>query len=170
MSRCPKEIRKIYSASWILFNLTAEADRVLCQLVMSLTVFFHWMYKMKFSCYQEYSLLLFMAGLFIGYLVEKYVTFQSRKSDFGWHCFRFSPWLMCKEGWKVWSDTGLTWYLSGAASRKVRLSNYCMIIDVFISNLMKSSVVYAAILFMYVCKIWDNDLTEYLVWYKLTEL
>ena len=114
MSRCPKEIRKIYSVSWILFNLTAEADRVLCQLVMSLTVFSHWMYKMKFSCYQEYSLLLFMAGLFIGYLVEKYVTFQSRKSDFGWHCFRFSPWLMCKEGWKVWSDTGLTWYLSGA--------------------------------------------------------
>ena len=44
-------MRKIYSASWILFTLTAEADRVLCQLVMFLTVFFHWMYKMKFSCY-----------------------------------------------------------------------------------------------------------------------
>ena len=41
---------------------------------------------------------------------------------------------------------------------------------VFISNLMKSSVVYATILFMYVCKIRDNDLTEYQVWYKLTEL
>ena len=35
---------------------------------------------------------------------------------------------------------------------------------------MKSSVVYAAIWFMHVCKIWDNDLTEYQVWYKLTEL
>ena len=44
-----KFMRKIYAASWILFTLTAEADRVLCQLVMFLTVFFHWMYKMKFS-------------------------------------------------------------------------------------------------------------------------
>ena len=35
----------------------AEADRVLCQLVMFLTVFFHWMYKMKYSCYQECSLI-----------------------------------------------------------------------------------------------------------------
>ena len=48
-------IRKIYAASWILFTLTAEADRVLRQLVMFLTAFFHWMYKMKFSCYQESS-------------------------------------------------------------------------------------------------------------------
>ena len=31
--------------------LTAEADRVLCHLVMVLTVFFHWMFKMK---YEEY--------------------------------------------------------------------------------------------------------------------
>ena len=50
-------MRKIYAASWILFTLTAEADRVLCQLVMFLTVFFHWMYKMKFSCYQESSVI-----------------------------------------------------------------------------------------------------------------
>ena len=28
--------------------------RVLCQLVTFLTVFFHWMYKMKYSCYQEF--------------------------------------------------------------------------------------------------------------------
>ena len=33
-------MRKIYSASWILFTLTAEADRALCQLVTFLTVFF----------------------------------------------------------------------------------------------------------------------------------
>ena len=49
--------RKIYAALWILFTLTAEADRVLCQLVMFLTVFFHWMHKMKFSCYQESSVI-----------------------------------------------------------------------------------------------------------------
>ena len=50
-------MRKIYAPSWILFTLTAEGDRVLCQLVMFLTVFFHWMYKMKFSCYQESSVI-----------------------------------------------------------------------------------------------------------------
>ena len=50
-------MRKIYAASWQLFTLTAKADRVLCQLVMFLTVFFHWMYKMKYSCYQESSVI-----------------------------------------------------------------------------------------------------------------
>ena len=48
-------MQKIYAASWILFTLTAKADRVLCQLVMFLTVFFPWMYKMKFSCYRKSS-------------------------------------------------------------------------------------------------------------------
>ena len=43
--------------------------------------------------------------------------------------------------WKLWSDTGLTWYLSGAASRMVSLSNYCIWCLFFRSNLMKSSVV-----------------------------
>ena len=37
-----------------------------------------------------------MASLFIGFLVEKYITCQSRKSNSGWHHFRFSPCLMCK--------------------------------------------------------------------------
>ena len=80
-------MRKIYAASCNLFTLTAEADRVLCQLVMFLTVFFHWMFKTKYSCYQESSV--FMAGLFIEFLVEKCATCQSRKSDFGWYRFCF---------------------------------------------------------------------------------
>ena len=50
-------MRKIYAVSWILFTLTVEADRVLSQLVMSLTVFIQCMYKMKFSCYQESSVI-----------------------------------------------------------------------------------------------------------------
>ena len=66
-------MRKIYAASWNLFTLTAEADRVLCQLVMFFTVFFHWMYKMKSA---TKSLLLFMASLFFVFLVEKYVACQ----------------------------------------------------------------------------------------------
>ena len=50
-------MRKIYAPSWNLFTLTAEADRVLCQLVMFLPVFFHWMYKLKYSYYQESSVI-----------------------------------------------------------------------------------------------------------------
>ena len=47
-------MRKIYAAS---LTACAEAYRVFCQLVMFLTVFFHWMYKMKYSCYQESSVI-----------------------------------------------------------------------------------------------------------------
>ena len=48
---------KIHAASRKLFTLKSEADRVLCQLVMFLTVFSLWMYKMKYSCYQESSVI-----------------------------------------------------------------------------------------------------------------
>ena len=38
-----------------------------------------------------------MAGLSIGFMVEKCAARQNpRKSNFVWHCFRFSPYLMCK--------------------------------------------------------------------------
>ena len=77
--------RKIYAASWSLFTLTAETDKVLCQLAMSGCT------KWIGNTAAFESLLLFMAGLFIGFLVEKYVACQSRKSDFGWHRFCFSP-------------------------------------------------------------------------------
>ena len=49
---------------------------------------------MKFSCYQESSVIL--ASFFTGFLVEKYVACQRRKSDFGRHRFRFSPCLVRK--------------------------------------------------------------------------
>ena len=71
-------MRKIYAASWNWVILTAEADRVLCQIGMFLTVFFHWMYKTKYSCHK-----------FIGCLVDKCATCQSRESNFGWHHFCF---------------------------------------------------------------------------------
>ena len=93
-------MQKIYAASWNLFTLTAEADIVLCQLVMFLTVFLHWMYKMKCSCYQESSVF-HGYSLFVGFLVEKCVVCHSRKSDFGWQRFRFSPGLIrCVRGFK----------------------------------------------------------------------
>ena len=81
-----KNWQKIYAASWKLFILRAEADRVLCQLVMCLTVFFHWMYKMKYSCYQESSVI---HGLFIGFLVEKCVACQNSVIRFRMASFSF---------------------------------------------------------------------------------
>ena len=50
-------MRKLYASSWNLFTLTTEDDRVLCQLVLFFNVFFHWRYKMKYSCYQESSVI-----------------------------------------------------------------------------------------------------------------
>ena len=44
-------MRKIYAASWKLFTV------VYCLLTEFLTVFFHWMYKMKYSCLQESSVI-----------------------------------------------------------------------------------------------------------------
>ena len=52
------------------------------------------MYKMKFCCYQKSSVIHSQFVYWV--LVEKYVACQSRKSDFGWHRFRFSPCLMRK--------------------------------------------------------------------------
>ena len=84
-----KFMRKIYAAAWILFTLTAEST---CD-VFSLSFYTG---CTKWNSAAIRNVLLFMASLFIGFLVEKYVTCQSRKSDFGWHRFRFSPCLMRK--------------------------------------------------------------------------
>ena len=89
-------MRKIYAASWNLFTLTAEADRVLFQLVIFLTVFFSTGCT-KWNTAAIKNLLFFMASLFIGFLIERCVACQSPKSDFGWHRSRFSPCLMRKK-------------------------------------------------------------------------
>ena len=64
---------------------------VLCQLVMFLTFFFHWMYKMKFNCYQESSVILLFFCLFIGFLVESKSEIRFRMASFS-----FSSCLMRK--------------------------------------------------------------------------
>ena len=94
VSSCGKFIQHLETC--LLQQLT-EADRVLCQLVMFLiTVFFHWMYKMKYSCYQESSVNVIHGWFLYWIFVEKCAACQSRKSDFGWHRFCFSPCWMCK--------------------------------------------------------------------------
>ena len=67
-------------------SLIAEGDRVLCHFVMLLTVIFNSMYKMKFTA-AIMLLLLFMAGLFIGFLFEKWATCQSSQKFY----FRLYP-------------------------------------------------------------------------------
>ena len=84
-------MRKIYAASWKLFTLRAEADRVLCQLVMYLTVFSTGCTKWNTAAIK--SLLLFMAGLFIGFLVEKCVACQNSVIRFRIASFSFSTLL-----------------------------------------------------------------------------
>ena len=110
-------MRKIYSASWNLFTLTAEADRVLCQLVMFLPVFFHWMYKMKFSWIIRLTCLAWvLSRVFCYSWLVCILDFWLRSTSLvkvgnpisDGIVFHLA-WCVLKEGWKVWSDSGLTW-------------------------------------------------------------
>ena len=47
-------MRKISTAIWNLFTLATETDRVLCHLVMFLTVFFHWLSKNEMCDSRKY--------------------------------------------------------------------------------------------------------------------
>ena len=51
-----------------------------------------------------------------------------------------------REGWKVFSDCGHTWWFSRAASQPVSLSNYITFDVCFFSGFMKSSIIYAVTL------------------------
>ena len=71
--------------------LIAEADRVLSGRFVSccdvLNCFFYLVYKMKYSCYQDCSVI--HVGLFVALFVDKCTACQSHwKSDFGWHRFQ----------------------------------------------------------------------------------
>ena len=102
-------MRKIYAASWNLFTLTAEADRVLCQLVMFLTVFFYWMYKMKYSCYQDSSVI-------YGWFVY---------CAFGWEMHRLSKSLEIRFRMASFSKMSL---LTCPCSRRKRVEKYQVIL------------------------------------------
>ena len=61
----------------------AEADRVLCHLVMFLKVILHWIFKMKYSCYQRSFVTL--GWLVYWVLVEKCAA---RQKEIGNHRFQ----------------------------------------------------------------------------------
>ena len=91
-------VRKNYAASWKLFTLTAEADRVLCQLVMFLTAFLHWtLYKMKFTCYQESSVI---HGWFVCWIFDWEMRRLS-KLEIRFRMASFSFFTLLDAGWKV---------------------------------------------------------------------
>ena len=80
---------------------------VLSQLVMFLTVFFHWMYKMKYSCYQECSLI---HGWFVYWVFGWEMHSLSKPIiRFRMASFLFFTLLDAYENYKGSSDPCLTW-------------------------------------------------------------
>ena len=73
-------LKLVYCDSWSWQKFVSSCDVFNCPFSTGRT---------KWNLAAIKSLLLFMANLFIGFLVEKYVACQSRKSDFGWHRFVF---------------------------------------------------------------------------------
>ena len=119
------------------------------------------------------SLLLFTAGLFIEFFVEKCTACQSWKSDFGWYCFRFWPcWMRVEKTLKRFWPYLIAFmsYISNGKPEQLLYTVYVFFFFFYMSNFMKSSAVYEASLYMFVFKIWDSDLIQYEVWYKLTGL
>ena len=90
-------MKKIYTASWNLFTSTVEADRVFCQLVMFFTVFFHWMHKMKYSCYQQSSVI---HGWFV-YWIFGWEMRRLSKLEIRFRMTSFSLFTLLDTGWKV---------------------------------------------------------------------
>ena len=134
-----------------------------------LTVIFHWtLYKMKSSCYQESSVI-------HGYVVYRVFGWEiprlsSRKSDFGWHRFRFSPCLMRKRVEKPEAILAFKHLIVFSASRMVSLSNY------FIWCLFLYLVQWSRVYFMGLFSLCTFVRFETMIWpsirfdYKLIEL
>ena len=74
----------VYFDSWSWQSFVSTCDALNCLFPLDVQ---------KWNTAAITSILLFMASLFIGCLVERYVACQRRKSDFGWHRFPFSPCL-----------------------------------------------------------------------------
>ena len=95
---------------WSKFARWVHAENSCC--ILNLVYFDSWSWQGFVSTYYVFNRLfpldvqnkiqlplgVFCYWWLVGYwvLVEKYITCQSRKSDFGWHRFRFSPCLMRK--------------------------------------------------------------------------
>ena len=102
-------LKLVYFDSWSWQSFVSTCDVFLMSFSTGCT---------KWNTAAVKSLMIFMTGLFIGFLVEKCIACQcslcsqgsqSQKFYFGWHRFRFSPCLIHKRSLKVSSNSGLTW-------------------------------------------------------------
>ena len=87
----------------------------------------HWIYKMKYSCYQDFFVIL--GWLFTWFLVEKCAAWQKVVAN---HCFQKYKFLVLSlagsvRGLRILSGSGLTWWLSWAASRPLIVRSETMI-------------------------------------------
>ena len=121
--------------------LTAEADRVLSQLVMFFTVFSHWMHKMKYSCYQQSSVI---HGWFV-YWIFGWEMRRLSKSQIRFRMTSFSFFTLLDAGWKV-PQAAFRSCISNGKSGVIIVFVFC------ISNFMKSSAVYEASLCTFVLR------------------
>jgi len=89
-------------SDWSKFDRWVHAENLFSILKFVYFDSWSWQFCVSQWCFKKWntaamkSLLLFMAGVFIGFLVQKCAACQSRKSDSGWHRFHFSPCLMQK--------------------------------------------------------------------------
>ena len=106
--------------------LIAEADRILCHLMMFLTT---WCTKWNTAAIKH--LLLFMAGLVYWVFawemrrLSKSSEIRFRVTSFSKMSLLYFTLLDVWEGLQVSNYFGFTWWHSGSASRLVSLSNYC---------------------------------------------
>ena len=140
-------MRKIYAVSWNLFTLTAQAGRVLCQLVMFFTVVSHWMHKMKYSCYQQSSVI---HGWFV-YWIFGWEMRRLSKSEIRFRMTSFSFFTLLDAGWKV-PQAAFRSSISNGKSGVIIVFVFC------ISNFMNSSTVYEASLCTFVLR------SETMIW------
>ena len=119
-------VQKIDTAFWNLFTFTAEADRVF---LVNL-----WCFYLSFStgCI-KWNTAAIRQSVIHGWFVYWIFGWEMRrlsKSEIRFRMASFSFFTLLDAGWKVSSDSGLTWSLSGAASWMVRLSIYCICVFV----------------------------------------
>ena len=112
-------------SDWSRFDRWVNAENLcsmhlgLCQLVMFLTVFFHWVCKVKFSCYQESSV---THGWFV-YWVFGFSLVKVGNPISEWHRFRNFHLAWCVRGLKSLKQFW-PYSIVFSASRMVNLSNY----------------------------------------------
>ena len=121
-------MRKIYTASWIIFVSTCDVFNSLFPLDVQNEI----QLLSGVVCYS------WLVGFWLR--ITSLVKVGNPISDGILFLFHLASYVRVKKSEAI---LALLWYFSGVASRIVSLSNYCTWCLFFRSNLMKSSLVYA---------------------------